>query len=465
MSVASLIYGGLVRFDSHLHVRPDGASRWTISRDGKVYTFYLRRNLRFADGRPVTAVDFVWALERALGPEGSAGTASFYLNLIAPRAPATRAVSGAAPGITALNPSTVQIRLTRPAAHFLSELAFPVSYVPEPMVVQRYGANWPDHAAGFGPFAVRIWRHSRSLQLVRNPYYYAGKPALRQIWLHFYSQRGNAVSAYERGAIDVVSGLQVGESPQRNPAGLRRVPGLALDYLAFNTARLPFYRLHARQAFSSVWSPTLATKTMAGVAFPARGFLPSTLGIAVPPFRPTGSPAAYLAAARYPHGRHFPGIALVLNRDAHLYALARQLQRAWRSALGLDITLRELNPSDFSKVLNAHAFDLALVRWGADYPDPQDFLGTQLGLSPDNVTGWSRRTYDRSVMTADSYNPNDPRRAWLFWQAANLAARKVPILPLDEPAQLAIVRPRLAGIALTPLGTITGTWVTIRYTG
>src|SRR5579875_1712950 len=82
ISVASLVYGGLVGLDSRLQVVPDGASRWQVSPNGRVYTFFIRHHLRFANGRPVTASDFAAALERALGPEGASGTGTFYLNLI-----------------------------------------------------------------------------------------------------------------------------------------------------------------------------------------------------------------------------------------------------------------------------------------------------------------------------------------------------------------------------------------------
>ncbi|HEX6509200.1 MAG TPA: ABC transporter substrate-binding protein, partial [Chloroflexota bacterium] len=166
ITMASLVYGGLVRLDSRLRVQADGASRWTISRDGKTYTFFIRPGLRFADGRRVTAQDFASALRGALGPEGSAGTAPFYLQLIA------GAGSPSLRGITVVDPSTLRITLIRPAAHFLSELAFPASFVPDPSLLQRYGATWTDHASGFGPFMVKTWQHSKYVTLVRNPYFY-----------------------------------------------------------------------------------------------------------------------------------------------------------------------------------------------------------------------------------------------------------------------------------------------------
>jgi ABC-type oligopeptide transport system substrate-binding subunit len=460
LSVASLIFGGLVRLDSHLRVRPDGAERWSISHHGTVYTFFLRHNLRFADGRSVTAADFAAAIGRALGPEGSAGTASFYLGLI--DQVRTRGAQPR-PSVAVLDSTTLRITLSHPAAHFLAELAFPASFVPEPDLMQRYGPAWTDHARGFGPFYVSVWRHSRYLKLVRNPYYYAGKPALRQIILHFYQQAQSAIAAYQRGALDLLSGFPVGQTLRHPPRGTRRVPGLALDYLAFNTSRLPFYRLNARRAFAAVWSSKLAVQAMDGSAFASQTFVPSAFGLPSPRWRPTLSARTYLARARYPNARRFPPIALVMLHDPHVEALGQELQQAWQDALGISIALRPLNPSDYSAVLNAHAFDLAIVRWGGDYPDPQDYLGTQLGSSSNNVTGWSGRAYDRLMLLAETSSPSDARRAGLFERAARLAAAKVPLLPLDEPAQTAVISPALQGVELTPLGTIGGEWAQARF--
>jgi ABC-type oligopeptide transport system substrate-binding subunit len=461
ITVSSLVYGGLVRLDPHLRVIPDGASSWSISRDGRIYTFHIRPDLRFADGQHVTAQDFASALNRALGPEGAAGTASFYLGLIAPSSTVGNVKTHVTQGIRVVDPATLQITLTHPAAHFLAELAFPVSFVPDPAVMTRYGSSWTDHAAGFGPFVVRDWQHTRFLRLVRNPYYYAGAPALKEIVIHFYGD-SSALSDYRSGLLDVVSGLQAGQILPSTPFGTRRIPALALDYLAFNATRLPFHRLNARRAFSSEWEPAFAGVAMGPSAFAARGFPPSALDIQVPAWQPTLSGRIYLARAQYPRARGFPPVTLVLPRDQRLYLLASELQQAWKAKLGVAVTVRQLNTSNYEKVLSARAFDLALVRWGSDYPDPQDFLGTQLGSSSDNVTGWTRAAYDQAVRLADSYSPRDARRLLLFGRAAKFAAQKLPILPLDEPAQTAVIRPDLTGISLTPLGTITGDWAHAR---
>lgn len=455
ISISSLIYGGLVRLDSHLRVRPDGASHWTISGNGTVYTFTLRRNLRFADGRRVTAADFAAALGRALGPEGSSGTAPFYLSLIA--YPNERRKGVTIQGIQPMGTRRLRIVLRRPAAHFLSELAFPASFVPEPALLQRYGSGWTDHAAGFGPYAVESWQHGRFLTLVRNRYYYGGKPELRRITLRFYGDVASALAAYHHHSIAMISGFQPGSSLPGNIAGVTRVPALALDYLAFNTARVPFQHLDARQAFAALRPAATAARSMGQSAFPATGFLPPAFNLQVPTWRPTNPARIYLRFART-RASALSAITFVVPRDPRVYALAKALRTRWERALGVTVNLHQLNASTYGTILNAHAFDVAIVRWGADYPDPQDFLATQLGTSSDNVTRWATNRYMALVTEADTTSPGDPRRAVLFRRAASLAARKLAIVPLDVPAQLAIIDPALRGVSLTPLGTVVGQW-------
>ncbi|MGI8969027.1 MAG: ABC transporter substrate-binding protein [Chloroflexota bacterium] len=456
ISLDSLVYGGLVRLDAHLRVRPDGADRWTIGRAGTVYTFHLRPHLRYPDGRAVEATDFVGALRRALGPDEAAGAAAFYLGDIARQGP------GNLPSVTAPNAQTVRITLRRAAARFLTELAFPTSFVPDPSLPGRYGPNWTDHAAGFGPYRVVSWSHTRSLVLRRNQYYWGGKPTFLRIKIHLESDHA-ALAAYRRGALDLISGFPPGEPPSGRSAGLRQIPGLALDYLAFNTNRLPFHRLNARRAFAAIWRPSLVASTLGSSAFAVTGFLPSAFDIHTGGWQAVRRPMGYLTRSHYADPNAFPSVVFAVPRDGGVLPLARELAKRWQSQLGVLVQLRALDPSTYDHILATKAFDLALVRWGADYPDPQDFLGTQLGSSPDNITGWSTAQYNHALFLASSYSPRDPRRSTLFRQAASLASRKIPLLPLDEPALNAIIRPDLREVNLTPLGAIAGKWVGIHF--
>jgi ABC-type oligopeptide transport system substrate-binding subunit len=136
----------------------------------------------------------------------------------------------------------------------------------------------------------------------------------------------------------------------------------------------------------------------------------------------------------------------------------------WHRDLGVTVILRRLNSKDYGAVLDTRSYGIAVVRWGGDYPDTEDFLGTQLGSTSDNVTGWSGKRFSHDVALADSYSPADPRRDQLFRQAAHYAKGHLPIVPLDEPAVTALIRDGLHGVSLTPLGTIAGQWDRARFT-
>src|SRR5918912_1814177 len=174
--VEGLLFGGLVRLDQNLHVRADGASAWTISNDGKTYTFTLRPGLKFADGTPLTAQDVVWSFNRAFSPAFAAGAAESYLGAIVGGTDVAHKKAKAVRGIKAIGTRTVQITLGQPAAFILDQLAYSVGDIVPRRLVEKYGRHWTDHAYGTGPFMVKQWKHGREVDLVPNPYYWRGKP-------------------------------------------------------------------------------------------------------------------------------------------------------------------------------------------------------------------------------------------------------------------------------------------------
>jgi ABC-type oligopeptide transport system substrate-binding subunit len=238
-----------------------------------------------------------------------------------------------------------------------------------------------------------------------------------------------------------------------------------MDYLAFNLTGGPFHKTAVRRAFAAVWSPALVRQTMGDAAFPARGFLPSAFDLRVASWQPMKSPAQYFAQARVGRAARFPRVVLIMPHDPYLHALGEALVARWRRDLGVTVVTRRLNAKDYGAILDSRSYGIALVRWGGDYPDIGDFLGTQLGSTPDNVTGWSGRRFRTDVSLADSYSPDDPRRAALFRDASRYAKGHMPLLPLDEPAVTALIRGTLRDVSLTPLGTIAGEWNRARFIG
>src|SRR5439155_18396584 len=114
--VEKLVFGGLVRLDQNLRVQPDAAASWTVSHDGKVYTFTLQPGLKWGDGTPLTAQDVVWSFNRAFSPAYASGGVSFYLAHILGGLDVVNKKAKTVKGIKAIGTNKVQITLDQPAA-------------------------------------------------------------------------------------------------------------------------------------------------------------------------------------------------------------------------------------------------------------------------------------------------------------------------------------------------------------
>ena len=157
---------GLVNLDSRdLHPVPGAAESWTISPDGLVYTFRLRRGLRWSDGTPLTAADFVAGVRRELSPEiGSALASSLWPIRNAEAFSKVRLTDFAKVGVRASDPQTVEFTLDRPTAYFLSLTAERMFYPDR----ADGGKSWPN--VGNGPFSIEQWKPQREIVARPNPY-------------------------------------------------------------------------------------------------------------------------------------------------------------------------------------------------------------------------------------------------------------------------------------------------------
>src|ERR687886_344224 len=401
--VEGLLFGGLVRHDQNLHVRADGAAAWKISNDGKTYTFTLRPGLRFADGTPLTARDVVWSFNRAFGPAFVAGATDHYLGAIVGGTDVTHKKATTVRGIKAIGTRTVQITLTQPAAFILDQLAYSVGDIVPRRLVETYGSHWTDHAYGTGPFMVKQWKHGREVDLVPNPYYWRGKPRLKEIIVEFIPNADTAYRLYRSGALDVMGAVHYPSNrlleAQRLP-GLHEAPQLFTEYLTPNEHKAPFNNVLVRRAFSYAIDRVTIARLLYNSVLPARGILPPGMPgydpkLAGQTFNPTLA-RHLLARAGYPAGKGLPRITLnVDGGDPQGQIKAVALQEFWRQALHVNVALNLLEHGAYNDALTERAYQLAFIAWRADYPDPQNFLTLQLQTgTANNNGGFSNPTLD-----------------------------------------------------------------------
>ncbi len=479
--VMNLVYGGLLRLDADLRVQPDGAERWDVSEDGTVYTFHLRDDLTFADGTPVTAADFVYSINRALIPSTGAYSAPSHMKHIVGAEAVIEGDATEASGVRALDDHTLQIELDEPLAYFLSWLTSPNTFVVPRQLLEEQGESWTDTAYGTGPFRVKEWRHGEEIVLEANPHYWMGMPGVDTIRMPIIPDSEAAYQMYRNGNLDIIGNRQAGIPSARVDEvhalpDFRSSPGLAVRYIGFNNQMAPFDNRYVRQAFAlSVDRLELAQVVLSGTVEPTGRILPqglarSNYAIKGQSFDPEGARAA-LRRAGYLSAQGLPPITLTYAQEGDNDLVAQNLQNFWRNTLGIEVELESRELSAFSRAMDTtfltpdEGLMMYLSIWGADYPDPQNFLSQQLRTgSPNNNGNWSNPVFDEKVDKADRMGQQElaDERLKLYSEAEQIALDEVGWMPLYNPRINILIHPKVVGLFFTPQGIIAPNWTQIR---
>jgi ABC-type oligopeptide transport system substrate-binding subunit len=470
VGVISLVFEGLVRLDSDLNVAPAGAESWDIKDGGKTFIFHIRKDLKFANGDPLTADDFAYSLNRAFGPDFANGNAGYYLSNIVGSSDVTQGKAKTVTGVKVIDPQTLEIDLQTPSVYFLYQLTFPASFVVSKKAVEADPAKWTDTAFGTGPFMVKEWKHNQSITLVPNPNYWLGKPQVQEIDLPFIQDPATALKLYQTGELDIMGTYNfptdqisaVSSSPE-----FKQVNQFFVAYIGFNNAKPPFNDMRVRQAFAkAVDKATLINKVLEAAVVQADTIIPpgmpgySQSAGAIQAFN-AAEAQKLLAAAGFEGGKGFPKVALSINnQDPNFAKIAAALQQMWKENLGVDVEINTEELAKFNDDLTATAnkpddpaaLSFYISVWGADYPDPQNFVSQQLRTGVGNNNGhYSNTEFDKLVDQAD-VETDQAKRLGLYKQAEEIALTEVGWLPLYYGKANLLIRATVNGLEVTPQG-------------
>jgi oligopeptide transport system substrate-binding protein len=474
----NLIFGGLVRLDAQLNVIPDGAESWTVSKDGRTYTFKIRQGLQFADGTPVTAQTFADSINRALQPETASYGASFQLQHVVGAADVAGGKAQQASGVKVVDARTLEITTDDTVPYFLAQLTYPVTFAVPTQLIQQQGSKWTETAIGTGPFRVKEWQHNQQLVLEPNPNYWGGPPGVAEIDLPFIQDSETAYQLYRTGELDIMGS-------QQNPVPAARIPevnsspdfhqvaSFAVRYVGFNNAKPPFDDVNVRRAFAmAVDKVTLAEKVLGGAVGPTDRILPPGFPGSQFPVQSLGFDAekakAELGQAGY--GPNNPlNVTLTYGVEGDNERVATFLQQQWKDNLGADVVLQPLELATFSRNLDItyqtpeSGLEFYLSIWGADYPDPQNFISQQLRSdSPNNNGHWTNAQFDQLAKQADTFFGPVDERFKIYNQAEQIAVDQVGWLPLFVPRFSVLMKPYVSGIVPTGQGLIIPDWSALR---
>lgn len=468
----NMIYSGLVRTDKNLNVQPDQAT-WQASSDNKVFTFTLNPNVKFSDGTPVTANDYVYTWTRALLPKIKSPVASFFEAPIAGSDEVAAGKTTTLSGLKALDAHTLQVTLKQPTPYFLEALTNALFFPLNQHVINQYGeGKWTDNVAGSpvgtGPFMVKQWAHNTKMVLVPNPNYYGKKTGLTEVDMVFVDDPVTAFKSFRAGQYDLVWNLGVEDQiTAKSSPGFTKVPLLQTDLLFFGNTQPPFNRSEVRQAFAyAIDKQTLANNVFKGSVTPAPTIIPPGM----PGYQPNYSGLSYdksraksLLQSIYPDVTKVPPITFSYPSSQVSSLEAQALQQMWQSALGVLVKLRPVELNAYNDETAKHQVQFGFTQWGADFPDPYDWLTLNLYSTASNNNGqWKNADFDRLVTEAEAKAGDE--RISLYNQAEQIAITDVGWLPLDHQAMAAVIPPQVHGVTLNGGGLYFGDWSDVYLT-
>lgn len=459
--IANNVFEGLLMAPrrSGLPQEPGVATGYELADDGRTYTFHLRRDARWSDGRPVTAGDFVYSWLRELDPETGSVTVEtlYYLDN------AEAFNKGALKdrdlvGVHAPDDHTLVVRLARPTPFWISLVAH-AQYFPVPRwAIEEHGRRWtrPENLVSNGAYRLTVDRPRDRTVLERSPTYWdvANVRIPRVVALHS-STESQDITRYDSGQIQLTRmGVPPAEITARMATGepdLLIDPRLCYYQYTFNTTRPPFDDVRVRRAIvMAIDKERLVGSVTRGRELPADGvvldYFVDSMGYPNPEGLPFDVAAArkLLAEAGYPGGKGLPPVLLSYNTLERHQAIAEFVQRQLKENLNLDITLENMEFKSLLKKVRTGDFQLTRRGWcGEDHP--YTMLEIFRSESPRNPGGWKSAEFDR-LLERSLDEPTTAGQMKLLAEAEAILQREAPIVPLFYYTSPYLKKPVLRGM-------------------
>ncbi len=456
------IFSGLVALDPNLKVVPDIAKSWDVSPDRTVYTFHLREDVKFQDGRPLTAQDFKYSIERAANPATASPTADTYLGDIVGVKDKLNRKAAEVSGVKVIDNYTLQITIDQPKAYFLAKLTFPASYVVDKNNVERGGQTWTDHPNGTGPYMLKEYVRGQRIVLVKNPNYY-GDPKPQVPEIDFILGGGSFMTMYENGDLDstAVSINDIDRVSDPNSPLNKELyigPELSTQFVVFNVHKPPFDDPKVRQAFALA----IDRQKVVDVVFHKMPLVANTI---LPPGMPgyvdPGTPPAYDPAqakqliAQSKYANNMPDITWTTVGAGGAAAQDIQAMTAMiKDNLGINVSIQQTDWATFIGQLNdptTNPYQIFDIGWIADYADPQNFLDILFrSNSAQNWAGYSNPQVD-ALLDQAGLEKDTATRFKLYHQAEQMILADYPVVPLTYSRQYWLTKPYVKGMIYPPL--------------
>lgn len=478
--IAGNTYEGLFRFDqATLETEPHLAESFEIDKSKKVYTFKIRKGVKFHDddcfsggeGREVTADDFKFCLEYVCSDHKDNKWSSLFADVIVGVADYKSGKAKEVSGIVAKDDHTLEITLEDPLASFTSMLALLSTAVYPEEAVDHYGYDGlQNHMVGTGPFYATEIKNGESVKFKRNKDYWRTDefgnqlPFLNEIHVSFIKDKAEELQKFKDEELDMVWGLPVEEIPnimgtldeakegKNRQFEVQSVNALNIQYYGFKFTSEVFSDINVRKAFNyAIDRDSLVNFVLDGEGVPAHnGFVPPMSGY---PYESvngfTYDPAkakSLLAKAGYANGNGFPETTLYITKSGGVNVkIAEFVRGQLKENLGVDIAMESMPMSELYPKVEQHELDFWRFGWIADYPDPATFLhlfhSSNFG-EQGNYFSYASEEFDQYYEAA--LKEIDPaKRNELYAKADQVIINDAVVMPLMFSVGIRLINPQI----------------------
>ncbi|WNC13871.1 peptide ABC transporter substrate-binding protein [Brevibacillus brevis] len=462
------LFRGLYKIDeSGKKPVPALAEGYELDSTGTKYTFKLKPNAKWSDGKPVTAGDFEYSWKRVLNPDVASGAAFYLYYLKNGKAYNEKKAKAEDVGVKALDDTTLEVTLENPTPYFLELLCVTAYYPVRKDVAEKEGwTKSPETYLTTGPFMLSELRPKEKYVLKKNPNYVdADKVKLDTLEIVFIESTEAELAAYTNGEIQVSDNISPeGMKQYQNTPDFYSIPRIGMQYYDFNASKKPFDDARVRKAFSMAINREQIIKNIVqSVEKPAFGMVPYGIPDGVQKDKEYRDVAGnlfsenvdeakkLLADAGYPDGQGMPEVTMIVQANQTAKDVAQALQSMWKQNLGVNVNIQTFESKVYWDEIDNGNFNIADDGWTGDYPDPMTNLDIFESVNTSDDMRWSSAEYDR-LLEENRKISDQAKRMENFVKAEKILVDEMPLMPLRFFEDQFLAKPNVKGVLKNYIG-------------
>lgn len=465
-------FEGLLTKDINGKIVGSSSDKWEISEDKLKYTFHIREDAKWSDGKKLTADDFVYSYRRVVDPKTASPIAylMYYIKNAKDINIGKKQIDTL--GVTAIDENTLTIELENPTLYFEDILASGGCYVPvREDIINKYGDDWTwnsESYIGNGAYKMTERKPDELIAFELNTNYWDYKNQVaKKINFVLIADEYISLNAVRTGDVDFsINAPPIGEIESLIKENLMAVSDIiGVYYLDLNNKDKTLSDKRVRKALSLAIDRNYIVSNIGhGKLIAAESFVPPVVKGVEKSFREESSnfiiannysnniieAKKLLAEAGYPNGENFPILEVKVSSGFYTTVL-EAIQDMWKNNLNIDVVVRTEESKITLPFRQSGKYQIARTSWTGDYNDPLTMLQIMTSESDINYSGFSNERYDYLINFATT-STNEKDRMEALKEAEAILFEEMPIIPFIYRTDFLVVNPKLKNYIDDPLG-------------